>query len=90
MQVKKAEMNKVFKKLQLKVRSTGHRYGWFTFEENKILRVHFSHGKGSIPGRVSDKIRSQLRLSQDDFKKLIACPLSREDYVSILKRKGLI
>ncbi len=90
MQVKKSEMNKVFKKLKLEVRSTTHRYGWFTFEGSKILRVHFSHGKGSIPGRVSHKIRSQLRLSQDDFRELIACPLSREGYVSILKRKGLI
>ena len=90
MQVKKAEMSKVFKNLKLEVRSTTHRYGWFTFEGSKILRVHCSHGKGSIPGRVSDKIRSQLRLSQDDFRELIACPLSREGYVSILKRKGLI
>ena len=90
MQIKKTEMGKVFKKLKLEVRSTTHRYGWFTFEGAKILSVHFSHGKGDIPGRVSDKIRSQLRLSQKDFKELIACPLSREDYVRILKTKGLI
>ena len=90
MQVKKVEIRRVFKKLELEVRSTSHHYGWFSFEGKKILRVHVSHGKGALPGRVSDKIRSQLRLSEDDFKELLACPLSRDEYVEILRRKGLI
>ena len=90
MQIKKAEIEKIFGKLRLEERSTKHRYGWFCFEGKKILRVHFSHGKGDIPGRVSDKIRSQLKLSQKNFKELIDCPLSLDDYVVILKNKGLI
>ena len=90
MRIKKAELEKIFKKLKLNVRSTKHRYGWFTFEGKKILRVHFSHGKGDVPGKVSDKIRSQLRLSQNDFRDLINCPLSLHDYTAILKKKGLI
>jgi len=45
MQIKKAEIEKIFGKLRLEVRSTKHRYGWFCFEGRKILRVHFSHGK---------------------------------------------
>jgi len=90
MQIKKSEIGKVFKKLKLDVRSTKHRYGWFVFEGRKILRVHYSHGKGNIPGRVSDKIRSQLKLTQKDFKNLIDCPLSLKDYETILKKKGLI
>jgi len=90
MQIKKTEIGKLFKKLKLEVRSTKHRYGWFTFQGKKILRVHYSHGKGSIPGRVSDKIRSQLKLTQKDFRNLINCPLSPQDYETILKEKGLI
>ena len=90
MQIKKSEIGKVFKKLKLDVRSTKHRYGWFVFEGRKILRVHYSHGKGNIPGRVSDKIRSQLKLTQKDFKNLIDCPLSLKDYETILKEKSLI
>ena len=90
MQLKKAEIGKLFDKLKLDARSTKHRYGWFTFEGKKILKVHYSHGKGSVPGRVSDKIRSQLKLSQKDFRGLIDCPLTLEDYISILKQKGLI
>ena len=90
MQIKKADIGKVFEKLKLEVRSTKHRYGWFTFKGRKILRVHYSHGRGSIPGRVSDKIRSQLKLTQKDFSDLIECPLSLKDYESILKDKGII
>jgi hypothetical protein len=90
MQIRKADVRKIFEKLKLEVRSTKHRYGWFTFEGRKILRVHYSHGRGSIPGRVSDKIRSQLKLTQKDFSDLIECPLSLEDYESILKDKGVI
>jgi len=90
MQIKKDQIGKLFKKLKLEVRSTKHRYGWFTFQGRKVLRVHYSHGKGSIPGRVSDKIRSQLKLTQKNFRNLIDCPLSLEDYETILKEKGLI
>ncbi len=81
---------KIFEKLELEIRSTTHRYGWFKVEGRKILRVHFSHGKGDIPGKVSDKIRSQLKLNRNDFRRLIDCPLSREGYVTILTEKGLI
>jgi len=90
MQLKKAELVKIFNKLELEVRSTTHHYGWFTYQGKKILRVHYSHGKGEIPGKVSDKIRSQLKLSQDDLRKLVNCPLSVADYIEILKRKDLI
>lgn len=38
MQIKKNEIGKIFKKLELEVRSTKHRYGWFTFQEREILR----------------------------------------------------
>jgi hypothetical protein len=90
MQIKKAEVARIFEKLRLDVRSTKHRYGWFIFEGKKVLRVHYSHGKGDIPGRVTDKIRSQLKLTQKDFRKLIGCPMSFEDYIAVLKRKGYI
>lgn len=56
----------------------------------KILRVHYSHGKGDIPEKVVNKIRGQLKLSKKDFKELADCPLTYEDYINILKQKGII
>lgn len=37
MQIKKAEIAKIFEKLKLDVRSTKHRYGWFTYDGRKII-----------------------------------------------------
>ena len=88
--MKKREVEKIFKKLDLKVRSTGHNYGWLIIGGNKISRVHYSHGKGDIPGSIVNRIRGQLKLSQKDFKELVACSLSYEDYINILKQKKLI
>ncbi len=67
------------------MRSTGHNYGWLIINRKKILRVHYSHGKGDIPDKVKNKIRGQLKLSQKDFKELVDCPLTYEGYISILK-----
>ena len=84
------EIEKIFRKLDLKVRSTGHNYGWLIVNGRKILRVHYSHGKGDIPSVVVNKIRGQLKLSQKDFLELINCPLTYEGYLSILKQKGIL
>jgi hypothetical protein len=56
----------------------------------KILRVHYSHGKGDLPDKIMHKIRGQLKLSEKDFKNLVACPLTYEGYLDILKRKGFV
>lgn len=84
------KIKKVFKKLDLKVRSTGHNYGWLIVNGKKILRVHYSHGKGDIPDKVANKIRGQLKLSQKDFIGLVNCQLTYENYINILKQKGFI
>lgn len=88
MQLKKREINKIFQKLDLEVRATNHIYGWLVVDGKKILRVHYSFGKGNIPARVSEKIRGQLKLDQHNFKELIKCPLAKEDYLKIIKEKG--
>lgn len=88
--MKKNEIEKIFKKLDLKVRSTGHNYGWLIVNGKKILRVHYSHGKGDIPEKVVNKIRGQLKLSKKDFKELADCPLTYKEYINVLKQKGII
>ncbi len=84
------EVEKIFRKLDLKVRSTGHNYGWLIVNGRKILRVHYSHGKGDIPSIVANKMRGQLKLSQKDFSELLNCPLTYEGYLNILKQKGIV
>ncbi|MFO8089911.1 MAG: hypothetical protein R6U13_08755 [Desulfatiglandaceae bacterium] len=88
--MKKVNIERIFNKLSLEIRSTGHQYGWLTVDGKKILRVHYSHGKGDLPNKIVNKIRGQLKLSEKDFNDLVACPLRYEDYLGILKRKGLL
>ncbi len=88
--MKKREVEKIFKKLDLKIRSTIHNYGWLIVGDKKILRVHYSHGNGDIPSSIVNRIRGQLKLAQNDFRDLAGCSLSYEDYINILKQKRLI
>lgn len=88
MQLKKRDLQKIFKKLDMEVRSTGHIYGWLVVKGKKILRVHYSFGKGNIPAKISEKIRGQLKLDQHNLKNLVDCPLSKESYLEIIKEKG--
>lgn len=87
--MKKKDIERIFTKLDLKVRATDHNYGWLIVNRKKILRVHYSHGR-DIPDNVVNKIRGQLKLSTKDFKNLINCPLSYQDYIAILKQKKII
>ena len=88
--MKKVDIERIFNKLFLQIRSTGHQYGWLTVDGKKILRVHYSHGKGDLPNKIVHKIRGQLKLSEKDFNDLVACPLRYEGYLEILKRKGFL
>ncbi len=90
MQLKKSDVDTIFQKLGIESRSTGHKIGWFIHEGRKILMLRCSHGKGDVPGHVSDKIRSQVHLGMDDFRDLVKCPLKRDGYVAILRAKGII
>ncbi|MEA2087378.1 MAG: hypothetical protein U9O91_04705 [Candidatus Caldatribacteriota bacterium] len=87
--MKKREIEKIFRKLDLKVRTTGHNYGWLVVDGKKILRMHYSHGR-DISDNIANKIRGQLKLSAKDFKNLIKCPLTYQDYITILKQKKII
>ena len=88
--MKKSEVERLFRKLDLNIRSTGHNYGWLIVNGKKVLRVHYSHGREDIPDKITNKIRGQLKLSLKDFKDLVDCPLKHGDYINILKQKGFI
>jgi hypothetical protein len=75
-------------KLSLKTRNSGDRLAWFEHDGKLITRTKRSHGKGfDLPVNL---IRQQLKLNEDELRGILKCDLFREDYVDILKRKGLI
>jgi len=88
MNIKARDFEHIVQKFQLRTRNAGDRLAWFEYEGKIITRTRRSHGSGDLP--FSDKIRVQLSLTGDEFRKAIQCHLSRDDYIEILRRKGKI
>jgi hypothetical protein len=74
-------------KLGLKTRNAGDRLAWFEYAGKPIVRTKRSHGNKDLPEHL---IRQQLKVNQEQFSGLISCDVSLDDYVTILKGKGLI
>ncbi len=62
----------------------------FYHEGRLILHTKRSKGRGIISGNILHLIRQQMKLNEDQFTGLIACPLGRPEYVEILRQKGLL
>lgn len=59
----------------------------FFYQGRKICTTRRSHGK---KGNPSNKIAEQLSLSQPQLWEAVRCTLSLEDYIAILRDKGLL
>ncbi len=82
------EFERLVTKLELKVRDTGDRHAWFEHEGRVITRTKRSHGSGfDLPENL---IRQQLKLNEKQLAGLIKCTLYKQDYIAILKNKGLV
>ncbi len=81
------EFERLVTKLELKTRNAGDRLAWFEYDGRVITRTKRSHGNKDLPANL---IRQQLKLNEDQFSGLIACSLSKADYIEILRTKGLL
>ncbi|MGB2623254.1 MAG: hypothetical protein WA857_15535 [Candidatus Acidiferrum sp.] len=81
------EYTKIETKLGLKSRNSGVRLSWFEHEGVTVVRTKRSQGNKDLPEHL---IRQQLKLNENQFSNLIACSLTKDDYIAILTAKGLI
>ena len=81
------EFDRLVTKFHMETKQGRHVRAEFFYQERKILSTHRSHGKKDNPG---DKIAKQLSLSQPQLREAISCTLSLEDYIAILRDKGLL
>lgn len=72
------------------IKNTGDRHAKFYEGGKLVLTTMRSFGSGNLDGNIPHKIRQQMKLNEDQFSSLIACPLTRADYVEILRKKGLV
>lgn len=67
---------------------------WFVYhaKDGGITRARtkLSHGSGGqdISDSLLARMAKQVRLSSADFRRLIDCPLSRENYEKLLRQQG--
>lgn len=88
--MKAADIDRAFGKLGMEIREARDKLAWFVHEGRRILMTKRSHGKGELKGKTPHLIRQQLRLNEEQFRQLVACPLDRQGYIEILRQKGLL
>jgi hypothetical protein len=81
------EFSRLETKLRLRTRDAGDRLAWFEYEGKVITRTKRSHGNKDLPGHL---VRQQLKLNEDELAGVLSCALEFDDYVKILRKKGLI
>jgi hypothetical protein len=81
------EFHRLETKLHLRTRDSGDRLAWFEYGGKKITRTRRSHGSKDLPSHL---IRQQLKLNEQELSGVISCEVEYDDYVQILKKKGLL
>lgn len=88
MTIKAREFDLIVQKLGLQTRRSGDLLAWFVYEGKVVVRTRRSFGSGELP--MQHSIRQQLKLNEEQLRQLIECVLRHEDYIQILRDKGLI
>ncbi len=79
-----------FEKLEMQIREGRDTLAFFWCSERLVLWTKVPHGRGELKGRLPYYVRQQLKLNEEQFRKLIRCEIRRPEYVQILKNKGVI
>ena len=88
MTIKAHEFDHLVAKLQLRTRNSKDLLAWFEVDGRIITRTRRSKGSGDLP--MQHSIRQQLRLNRQQMNEALRCTLSRDDYIDILRTKGLL
>ena len=90
MSLRSRDVDRVFDKLDMKVRDGKDRYALLYHEGKLILRTKRSLGNRKINSKIRHLIRQQLKLNEAEFSNVIDCTLERPGYIEILKKKGYL
>ena len=85
--MKAHEFDRVIRKFGMKTRQGRDLLAWFEHGGLVITRTRRSKGTGDLPTRL---IQKQLALDENQLRGAIRCTIELDDYISILREKGLI
>lgn len=66
------------------------RFAYLRVNGKLILFTRRSYGRGKVSDHLADLIRQQMKLDEDQFAELLACPLKEGGYLAILRAKRLL
>ena len=88
--MKISEVLRVFRKLEMEITEGRDTVAKFRYKGSVIIWSRVSHGRGELAGKIPHFIRQQLRVDENQLKKLIDCSYWRKEYEAILRSKDLI
>lgn len=74
----------------MEIREGRDTLAFFKLKGKVILWTKVPHGRGDVRGKLSYFIRQQLRLNEKQFMELQDCLIWRDQYIEILKNKGIL
>jgi hypothetical protein len=72
------------------VKCTHHYRGRIEVDGKIVAMVHCSHGDKSMPGHVPDLFRKSLHLTRSEFEQVRRGKIGLEEYVELLRMKGIV
>lgn len=88
MTIKAHEFDLIISKFRFKIRDSGDLLAWFEYKGRVIIRTRRSKGSGELP--MQHSIRQQMKLNEEQLREAIRCTINRQDYIKILREKGLL
>ena len=89
MTIKANEFDGLMEKFGFSIRQSRDKLAWLEYDGKVIIRTKRSHTKGKdLP--FQDVIRQQMKLNEVQLRAAIRCHFSRDDYLQMLRDKGLI
>jgi hypothetical protein len=89
--LRKADAERIFRKLELKdTRSKKHVHGWLMVDGQRVLPLHYSLGRGDMPGHVPERFRKAMRLDRAEFREMVNCKMTRAAYLRLLRSRGVM
>lgn len=89
MTIKAKDFDHLVEKFGFETRNARDKLAWLVHEGQIVVRTKRSLTKGEdLPFQHS--IRQQMKLNEEELRQALSCTLSRDDYISLLKRKGCL
>ena len=91
MQLTTTQAARIMRKVCLEItRCKHHVRGFLVVNGKRILPIHCSFGSKDLPGGVPHRFRTSMKLTVPEFERMKRCDMGLEEYVGLLRDKGVV